>query len=254
MNNRVFIFISFLSVACLACFVPSASAQPGGFASVTPERITELEAMHQQAIEFLLKNDFQGAIRAYSDILLVEPDDETAYTGLGQIYAILGHTKKAQEAFRNALTINPDNEVALSGIQKIMDPDGVEGMVSVRLTDLPKPFSPVLAPEAPMNKRFSAVKLKKGTPTSAPRPASLETARPVFSGRRAGIGRLGFLHAQRAQMALKNSGYYHGPVNGLLGESFKKSLREFQSVFGLDPTEKVDVKTWTRLSEYLTAF
>ena len=273
MNSRAIIFISLFSVACTACFVSGAAAQPGGFAAVTPEKIAELETMHQQAIDSLIKNDFQSAIRAYSDILLMEPDDETAYTGLGQIYTILGHYKKAHEAFQNALQINPDNEVALSGIQKIMDPDGAEGMTNPRQieveaaladipptssrVELPEPFDLAPAPGAPMDKRALAVKLKKGTPTSKPRPAVVAkpvVARPYIQTRRVAALKPGLLHAQRAQMALRNSGYYRGPVNGLLGGTFKRSLREFQQVFGIEPTGNITQNTWSKLSEYLTAF
>ena len=274
MTVRLF-FIAVLGIASVGGFVPMAAAQqPGNFASVGPEKISELESMHQQAIDSLLKNDFQGAIRAYSDILLMEPDDETAYTGLGQIYMILGHAKKAHEAFQNALDINPNNEVALYGIQKIMDPDGTEGMTNPRqleneealaaIPPLPastsvrvataEPVSVTPAPAATADKRLSAVKLKKGTPTSTPRPAQ---ARPLVRPMRhdpLGLGRPGLLHAQRVQMALKNSGYYDGPVNGLLGGSFKRSLREFQSTYGLDPTGRITASTWSKLSEYLTAF
>ena len=48
---RVFIFISFLGFACMGGFVSGAAAQPASFTSVTPEKISELESMHQQAID-----------------------------------------------------------------------------------------------------------------------------------------------------------------------------------------------------------
>ncbi len=107
-----------------------AHAEAPSMSSLSQEKIGQLETMHQKATESLLKNDFSDAIRVYSDILLIEPDDEVAYTNLGQIYMILGQQKKAHEAFKNALDINPHNETAIVGIQKILDPDGVEGMIS----------------------------------------------------------------------------------------------------------------------------
>lgn len=115
----------------LGCASPiGACAEAPSMTSLSREKIVQLETMHQQATDSLLKNDFSDAIRIYSDILLMEPDDEVAYTNLGQIHMILGQQKRAHEAFKNALDINPNNETAIVGIQKILDPDGVEGMIS----------------------------------------------------------------------------------------------------------------------------
>ena len=248
---------SFAFVLMLGAFFSAASyAQP--FGSVTPEKIAELESMHQQAMDSLLKNDFQGAIRAYSDILLMEPDDETAYTGLGQIYMIQGHFKKAHEAFQRALDINPENEVALVGVQRILDPDGTEGMVS-RLQAQTEPLlpeaaaplqavsAPVSAPQAGMAPRQSAVKAKKGyvSPAPAPRPASQKVRRSPR------LGRLGLLHAQRLQMALRKAGFYSGPVNGMIGSQTKSAIRDFQNKFGIQPSGRMTSATWSKLSEYL---
>ncbi len=115
----------------LGCVMPcDGQAATSNLTTISQETVGELEAMHRQATESLIKNDFTDAIRIYSDILLKEPDDEVAYTNLGQIYMILGQQKKAHEAFKNALDINPHNETAIIGIQKILDPDGIEGMIS----------------------------------------------------------------------------------------------------------------------------
>ncbi len=115
----------------LGCGLPiGAHAEAPSITTLSQEKIGQLETMHQKATDSLLKNDFSDAIRIYSDILLMEPDDEVAYTNLGQIYMILGQQKKAHEAFKNALDIDPNNETAIVGIQKILDPDGVEGMIS----------------------------------------------------------------------------------------------------------------------------
>ena len=51
---------------------------------------------------------------------------------MGQAYMILGDFDKARDAFSNALHINPENDTAAFGLQKIMDPDGVQGMVTTR--------------------------------------------------------------------------------------------------------------------------
>ena len=243
MNIRELSIYWVVFATCVSA-VSAAEAQPNSFSSVTPERVAELEMMHQQAMDFLLKNDFQGAIRMYSDILLVEPDDETAYTGLGQIYMVQGRYEQAHEAFKNALHINGDNEVALAGVRKILDPDGVEGMTSKTEleTEGTLPVYEALlspAPGARMEKRQSAVKAKKGTFAAAPARSA-----PRF-------GRLGLLNAQRTQMALRNAGFYRGPVNGLIGVSTKEAIREFQKNFGLETSGRITPQTWSKLSEYL---
>lgn len=259
--------ISLCAALLPLAFSAAAHAQP---LAVTTEHIAELEALHERAMDSLLKNDFQGAIRMYSDILLLEPDDETAYTGLGQIYLILGHFKKAHEAFREALEINPENEVALIGIQRILDPDGTEGMVS-RLQAETEAYlpaaapaetlrAPEAAPRASMAKRQGALKAKKGSFFSAPAwkapeakkaPEAAPASVPVKIRYAPRPGRLGLLHAQRVQMALRQAGFYEGPVNGMLGPITKGALKNFQEEFGLEPSGRVDPPTWAKLSDYL---
>jgi hypothetical protein len=43
---------------------------------------------------------------------------------------VLGNYKKAHDAFTDALRINPDNAEAMLGLQKILDPDGVDGVIT----------------------------------------------------------------------------------------------------------------------------
>ncbi len=257
MNNRqnfIFLLLFTLSTA----FATAVWSQPNGFGNATPEKISELESMHQQATDFLIKNDFQGALRTYSDILLMEPDDETAYTGLGQIYMVQGRYKLANEAFKNALNINGSNEVALAGIRRIMDPDGMEGMISKPEVEAESALAEAkaiqkaavgarasaptvaaaTAPRAGMEKRQSAVKVKKGY-----------IPKKRIASR---LGRLGLLHAQRTQMALRKAGFYNGPVNGMIGGSTKTALRDFQKNFGIPITGRITPATWSRLSEYLS--
>jgi tetratricopeptide (TPR) repeat protein len=199
-------------------------AQSSLFTTVTSEKVAQLETLHQQATDLLLRNDFQAAIRIYSDILLMEPDDETAYTALGQIYLVLGQYKRSHEAFRNALHINPDNQVAANGIQKIMDPDGVEGMIT---------------PEEALSEAPAPAPLRRTSVALTPRG-------PVKSGR------TGLLNAQRIQMALKNAGFYHGQVNGLIGGSTKKAVVSFQEEMKLPATGRVTSDTWRVLSAQLS--
>lgn len=255
MNAHKNSFILLFVLVFLALDSAPVWAGPGLFTTVTPEKVAKLEALHRQATDLLLKNDFEGSIRVYSDILLLEPDDETAYTALGQIHLVLGQYKKSYEAFQNALHINPDNQVAAVGIQKIMDPDGVEGMISPEQARTentasapPSRISAALTTQymksAKMAARFSAGRTKKDIPAPAqhvetpPRP-SAESTRP------------GFLNAQRIQMALKNAGFYHGRVNGLIGESTKRAIVSFQKEKKLPATGKITSETWRALSAEL---
>ena len=240
-------------------------AQPSSFTAISTEKIMELESLHQKATDLLLKNDFEGAIRTYSDILLVEPDDETAYTALGQIYLVLGQYKKSHEAFQNALHINPDNQTAAIGIQSILDPDGVDGLISrdqaetENTTTAPpheskKIIAVSLAPRAKISARISAMRTKRATePIAHPKrldiPSTVKRVKtPRISTK---FGRPGRMHAQRVQMALKTAGLYDGPVNGLVGGSTKRALLEFQKQSGLPETGRVTRDTWTLLSRNL---
>ena len=115
MKRRLSLF-AFLALG-LASPVPAAQNLP----TVTPERIQKLQALHKKAEQQIVVNNFRGAINTYQEILLFEPDDETAYANMGQIYLLFSEFKKAENAFQNALSINPENEAALAGLNKITD-------------------------------------------------------------------------------------------------------------------------------------
>lgn len=53
------------------------------------------------------------------------------------------------------------------------------------------------------------------------------------------------------QTALKNAGYYSGPIDGKVGPMTKKAIEEFQKANNLNPDAKVGTKTWVVLSKYL---
>ena len=93
------------------------------FTSITPEDVNQIENLHERAADLMAQHDFRGAVNVYSEILLTEPDDENAYTSMGQAYMVLGDFGRAKDAFQNAIHINPDNELAAYGLKKIADPD-----------------------------------------------------------------------------------------------------------------------------------
>ena len=53
------------------------------------------------------------------------------------------------------------------------------------------------------------------------------------------------------QIALKNAGYYAGPIDGKAGEKTKKAIQSFQKTNDLTPDGVVGQKTWARLKKYL---
>ncbi len=53
------------------------------------------------------------------------------------------------------------------------------------------------------------------------------------------------------QIALKNAGYYAGPIDGKAGEKTKKAIQSFQKTNDLTPDGVVGQKTWAKLKKYL---
>jgi murein L,D-transpeptidase YcbB/YkuD len=55
------------------------------------------------------------------------------------------------------------------------------------------------------------------------------------------------------QTALKNAGFYTGPVDGKIGPLSRKAIEEFQKANGLQVDGKVGPKTWAVLSRHLAS-
>lgn len=53
------------------------------------------------------------------------------------------------------------------------------------------------------------------------------------------------------QLALKNAGYYNGPIDGKLGSGTIKSLKKFQKENRLKANGKINKETRNKLSAYL---
>lgn len=99
------------------------SREPNNIMTTTRSEIRNLEVMHWRAQQLVAAGNLREAVALYWDIILSEPDDDAAYTNLGQLYLVLGDTDRAKDAFGNALHINPENEAAQAGILKITHPD-----------------------------------------------------------------------------------------------------------------------------------
>jgi tetratricopeptide (TPR) repeat protein len=124
---RLFLALLLAFFAVLPCAAARAEETAGPEASVTEiaeSTITRLELLHSEAAKRMEEGKPREAVDLYIEILLIEPDDDAAYTNMGQAYLMLGDTGRAQEAFLNALNIDPDNEVALAGLKNVADPDG----------------------------------------------------------------------------------------------------------------------------------
>lgn len=59
------------------------------------------------------------------------------------------------------------------------------------------------------------------------------------------------VNPDQVQLALKNAGYYNGPVDGKIGEKTKKAVAEFQKAHNLNADGVIGRKTWNVLKTYL---
>ena len=53
------------------------------------------------------------------------------------------------------------------------------------------------------------------------------------------------------QAALKNAGFYAGPIDGKIGSKTRKAIMDFQAAKGLKADGKVGPRTWAELEKYL---
>lgn len=143
----VFFFLTAITTPCMA-----------NFSSPSEEHIEKLEKLHRQAENDIAQNNYAAAVHSYRDILLLEPDDEVAYTNLGMIYMILGDNPRAKDSFLNALHINPENALALQGLHRIQDPDRVILPEAAQPPPVPQP---VIVDRTPDRERNIQRALKK---------------------------------------------------------------------------------------------
>ena len=121
--RSILLLAVFLGAGTLLPSLGRAEDTPGSITSPSHEHINEIRSLHRGAEDLLEAEHYRQAIEVYTEILLLEPDDETAYANMGRAYMILGQYDRAENAFLNALHINPENELALAGIRKLRDPD-----------------------------------------------------------------------------------------------------------------------------------
>lgn len=106
-------------------WVTQAPEAAENFMTADRQSIRDLEALHWRAEKLVEAGNFRAAAELYWEIILIEPDDESAYANLGELYLILGDMDRARDAFLNALHINPENQEAQNGLYRIANPDGL---------------------------------------------------------------------------------------------------------------------------------
>ena len=100
------------------------------------------------------------------------------------------------------------------------------------------PAATKTAPTAPGTKPATPV-TPAVTPTGVPetpKPVSKVSSKPT---------------SEQIQTALKNAGYYYGPIDGKIGRTTEAAIETFQASNDLKPDGKVGPKTWEILSKYL---
>lgn len=241
------------------------------FTTIRPEEMGQLENLHERADSLMGQKNFRGAIDVYSEILLIEPDDDAAYTNMAQAYMVLGDFKQAGNAFENALHINPDNDIAKSGLRKIMDPDfsstaGISTsmppttvtsapklaalpVAQVPPTAIPQSISP---PAKPLTHQTGTPAKVMTTPSAAAQPMALNQPPPASPVDPDLERNTHLTFNQWSQIALKKAGFYRGPIDGKLSKSMKNAVETFQQKNHLETDGMVGPMTWARLKHYLT--
>jgi len=111
--------------------------------------------------------------------------------------------------------------------------------VSMMETQGAASFAPMTVQEAQPIEPAQTVASETIPPTASP---ALETKpMPVSPGDR----------SKDIQLALKNAGFYAGPVDGKIGPRTKKAIMDFQAAKGLKTDGKVGPRTWAELEKYL---
>jgi len=77
-------------------------------AAPSPARSPEVELVMAQAYEAVGQGDLDGAIRAYQQALLTDPDDARIHYNLGNLFQRQGKFKKAYLRYQRAIELNID--------------------------------------------------------------------------------------------------------------------------------------------------
>lgn len=285
---QILILISLCSFFAIFLYALRAEgSSEKNFTTIRREELDEIGNLHERAEGLMEGQNFRGAIDVYSEIILTEPDDDAAYTNMGQAYLVLGDFKRAGDAFENALHINPDNEIAVAALKKISDPDfGIMPISSVMPTPKvlqeqatkPAPLPSTKTSKTPATTPSTAPAAKPSTPpthkpslapepkpslTPAPKPSAKPapkqktTATPIPAASPSPVG-LDFIlksdlsFNQWCQVALKNAGLYNGQINGAIDASLKKAVESFQQKNHLNVDGMVGPSTWAKLKRYLS--
>ena len=245
-NKSVFLKSSLIILMVLAIYTAwsigrlrAEDTPKRNFTYTTQEDMSQIKNLHDRAANMIARHEFKDAINVYSEAVLIEPDDEEAYTQMGQCYMVLGYLKRAKDAFRNALDINPDNEIASMALRKLSDPDFSEETIKETHPPVVTEISaPVSIP----------VSVQKSIPTSSAVTATVPA--PISSNIRSILdSSLSF--NQLTQLALQNAGLYRGSIDGTMNESVQKAIETFQMKNHLQVDGMAGPSTWSKLKVYL---
>jgi tetratricopeptide (TPR) repeat protein len=76
--------------------------------SFTKARTSEIENIFHRGCNYLEKNEFDRAAKAFKYVLTLDPAHYKALTGMGRCLDALGMREEARKCFQKALEINPD--------------------------------------------------------------------------------------------------------------------------------------------------
>ena len=90
-----------------------------------------------------------------------------------------------------------------------------------------------------------------GQPSAWPTDAPLSSAAETTDKHQPGLSLTAKPSKKEIQQALKNAGFYQGPIDGKLGSQTREAVKEFQRINGLKADGVVGNQTWDKLAPYL---
>lgn len=102
-----------------------------------------------------------------------------------------------------------------------------------------------------VNERLSQLERGSvGQPTAWPADAALSPAADATQRPQATVS-VTTPSKKDIQQALKNAGFYQGPIDGKIGSQTREAVKEFQRINGLKADGVVGGQTWEKLAPYL---
>ena len=119
----------------------------------------------------------------------------------------------------------------------------LESEVSVKTAELNELASALERQQQEKEKLLAAFEAKKGIPA--------DLSESLQEEYRASLEKSYYMSVIQLQMALRNSGFDPGIIDGKMGQSTRAALKEFQGANGLAADGILSRQTWEMLQEYL---